>query len=178
MPEEEGAKKEEEPAEDADDVVQGQVTGIIYPPIDIRTIVDKTAQFVARNGREFESRIVGHESNNAKFSFLVPSDPYHAYYEFKIGEFKSGKSEEQKKEEKEAEEKEQKKKEEEEAAEKKAAEEKATVSKSATESITARAARSFAEKKKVCVSTIVSLLSDLSDFTGTACARGVYFDTP
>ena len=28
--------------------------GIIHPPPDIRTIVDKTAQFVAKNGPEFE----------------------------------------------------------------------------------------------------------------------------
>ena len=136
------------PVDDGDDVVQGEVTGIIYPPIDIRTIVDKTAQFVARNGREFESRIVGQESNRSKFSFLTANDPYHAYYEFKIGEFKSGKPAEDKAaEEKKAEEEKKKQQEEEEA--KKAAEEKATVVKAPTESITARAARSFAEKKKV-----------------------------
>ena len=31
--------------------------GIIYPPPEVRNIVDKTATFVARNGPEFEQRI-------------------------------------------------------------------------------------------------------------------------
>ena len=35
----------------------GKVTGIIRPPPDIRLIVDKTALFVARNGKQFEARI-------------------------------------------------------------------------------------------------------------------------
>ncbi|CAI5744123.1 unnamed protein product [Peronospora destructor] len=65
---------------------QGRVTGVIYPPPDIRAVVDKTAQFVANNGRAFESRIVG-ERMSAKFSFLRDSDPYHAYYEHKVSEF-------------------------------------------------------------------------------------------
>ena len=50
-------------------VTQGKVTGIIYPPADIRTIVDKTAQFVSRNGREFEARICGNETNSTKFAY-------------------------------------------------------------------------------------------------------------
>ena len=29
---------------------QGKVTGVIIPPPEIRAVVDKTAQFVARNG--------------------------------------------------------------------------------------------------------------------------------
>ncbi|XP_019081323.1 uncharacterized protein LOC100242416 [Vitis vinifera] len=32
--------------------------GIIHPPPDIRNIVDKTARFVAKNGPEFEKRIM------------------------------------------------------------------------------------------------------------------------
>ncbi|KAL6351218.1 hypothetical protein AAG906_031804 [Vitis piasezkii] len=32
--------------------------GIIHPPPDIRNIVDKTAWFVAKNGPEFEKRIM------------------------------------------------------------------------------------------------------------------------
>ncbi|KAI9922759.1 hypothetical protein PsorP6_001214 [Peronosclerospora sorghi] len=68
-----------------DVTVQGPVTGIIYPPPDIRAVVDKTAQFVANNGRAFESRIVG-ERMSTKFSFLRESDPYHAYYEHKVSE--------------------------------------------------------------------------------------------
>jgi len=63
--------------------------GIIHPPPDIRNIVDKTAQFVARNGPEFEKRILANEKNNAKFNFLNPSDPYHAYYQHRVSEFKA-----------------------------------------------------------------------------------------
>ncbi|OIT06962.1 PREDICTED: probable splicing factor 3A subunit 1 [Nicotiana attenuata] len=60
--------------------------GIIYPPPDIRSIVDKTAQFVAKNGPEFEKRIVLNNAGNAKFNFLNASDPYHAYYQHRLAE--------------------------------------------------------------------------------------------
>ncbi|XP_077211833.1 putative splicing factor 3A subunit 1 [Tasmannia lanceolata] len=63
--------------------------GIIHPPPDIRTIVDKTAQFVAKNGPEFEKRILAHNTGNAKFNFLSGSDPYHAYYQHRISEFRT-----------------------------------------------------------------------------------------
>lgn len=65
--------------------------GIIYPPPELRNIVDKTASFVARNGPEFEARIRQNEINNQKFNFLNPGDPYHAYYQHKVKEFKEGK---------------------------------------------------------------------------------------
>ncbi|XP_060068714.1 splicing factor 3A subunit 1-like [Ylistrum balloti] len=70
------------------------VIGIIYPPPEVRNIVDKTASFVARNGPEFESRIRQNEVNNPKFNFLNPSDPYHAYYQHKVKEFKEGRGQE------------------------------------------------------------------------------------
>uniref|UniRef100_A0A061QIM6 Splicing factor 3A subunit 1 n=1 Tax=Tetraselmis sp. GSL018 TaxID=582737 RepID=A0A061QIM6_9CHLO len=67
-----------------------KVVGVIYPPPDIRAIVDKTASFVARNGTEFEKRILSNEKQNQKFSFLLPTDPYHAYYQMKVKEIKEG----------------------------------------------------------------------------------------
>ena len=67
---------------------QTRAVGVIQPPPDVRAIVDKTAQFVAKNGPEFEKRILGSEKNNAKFNFLLPADPYHAYYQSKIAAFK------------------------------------------------------------------------------------------
>uniref|UniRef100_A0A8D2P9H2 Splicing factor 3A subunit 1 n=2 Tax=Zosterops lateralis melanops TaxID=1220523 RepID=A0A8D2P9H2_ZOSLA len=70
------------------------VVGIIYPPPEVRNIVDKTASFVARNGPEFEARIRQNEINNPKFNFLNPNDPYHAYYRHKVSEFKEGKAQE------------------------------------------------------------------------------------
>ena len=60
------------------------LVGIIYPPQEIRNIIDKTANFVARNGRQFEERIRENEKSNPRFCFLNPVDPYHAYYQHKI----------------------------------------------------------------------------------------------
>lgn len=70
------------------------IVGIIYPPPEVRNIVDKTASFVARNGPEFESRIRQNELGNPKFNFLNFGDPYHAYYQHKVKEFKEGKGQE------------------------------------------------------------------------------------
>lgn len=63
--------------------------GIIHPPPDIRNIVDKTSQFVAKNGPEFERRIIQSNAGNPKFNFLNPSDPYHAYYQHRLSEFRA-----------------------------------------------------------------------------------------
>lgn len=63
--------------------------GIIHPPPDIRTIVDKTSQFVAKNGPEFEKRIIANNAGNVKFNFLNSSDPYHAYYQHRLSEFRA-----------------------------------------------------------------------------------------
>lgn len=64
--------------------------GIIFPPPDIRGIVDKTAQFVAKNGPEFEQRVLSDQSNGQKFNFLLPGNPYRAYYDAKVKEFQTG----------------------------------------------------------------------------------------
>ena len=64
---------------------QGRVTGIIIPPPDVRARVDKTANYVAKFGKSFEQKILAsEEGKTAKFNFMKPFDPYHAYYEFKI----------------------------------------------------------------------------------------------
>lgn len=65
--------------------------GIIYPPPEVRSIVDKTASFVARNGPEFEEKIRQNEITNTKFNFLNHNDPYHAYYQHKVKEISEGK---------------------------------------------------------------------------------------
>ncbi|CAJ0919650.1 unnamed protein product, partial [Mesorhabditis belari] len=69
------------------------IIGLIYPPPDIRTIVDKTANFVARNGVDFENKIREKEAANLKFTFLSPTDPYNAYYKHKVKELQEGKTE-------------------------------------------------------------------------------------
>jgi splicing factor 3A subunit 1 len=53
-------------------------------------IIDKTASFVAKNGREFEERILENERNNPKFTFLALNDPYRPYYDTKVMDFKLG----------------------------------------------------------------------------------------
>ncbi|CAL9748102.1 unnamed protein product [Musa acuminata subsp. burmannicoides] len=63
--------------------------GIIHPPPDIRVIIDKTAAFVAKNGPEFEKRILANNAGNNKFNFLTASDPYHAYYQHKVSEHRA-----------------------------------------------------------------------------------------
>eukprot|EP00930_Biecheleria_cincta_P078129 TRINITY_DN6552_c0_g1_i1.p1 TRINITY_DN6552_c0_g1~~TRINITY_DN6552_c0_g1_i1.p1 ORF type:complete len:703 (-),score=210.82 TRINITY_DN6552_c0_g1_i1:76-2184(-) len=63
--------------------------GLIYPPPDIRGVIDKTAQFVAKCGEGFEQRVL-REQNHTKFAFLLPNNPYRPYYEHKVKEFKTG----------------------------------------------------------------------------------------
>ncbi|CAG9462809.1 unnamed protein product [Pedinophyceae sp. YPF-701] len=70
---------------------QTKAVGLIQPPPDIRAILDKTAQFVAKNGVAFEKRILEAERQNAKFQFLVPTSPYHAFYRHRVEEIQSGK---------------------------------------------------------------------------------------
>lgn len=58
--------------------------GVVYPPPDLRAIVDKTAEFVARNGVAFEAKIREQERMNPKFAFLQQGDAYHAYFRLQI----------------------------------------------------------------------------------------------
>mmetsp|Transcript_29137 Transcript_29137/g.40781 ORF Transcript_29137/g.40781 Transcript_29137/m.40781 type:complete len:676 (+) Transcript_29137:122-2149(+) len=67
------------------------ITGVIRPPPEIRAVADKTALFVAKNGRAFESRILNSEKGKTpKFAFLHSSSPFHAYYEDKIRFYEEG----------------------------------------------------------------------------------------
>jgi len=55
-------------------------------------IIDKTAAFVARNGLQFEQKILKNEASNPIFSFLQPTDPDYAYYRSRIRELKGEKA--------------------------------------------------------------------------------------
>jgi splicing factor 3A subunit 1 len=61
------------------------ISGVIRPPPDIRAVADKTALFVAKNGRAFEERILNSEKGKTpKFAFLHTTSPFHSYYEQRI----------------------------------------------------------------------------------------------
>ncbi len=53
-------------------------------------IIEKAAGFVAKNGREFEEKILENERNNPKFSFMNSIDPYHLYYRKRLEELIEG----------------------------------------------------------------------------------------
>ena len=67
------------------------ITGVIRPPPEIRAVADRTALYVAKNGRAFEARILKSEkAKTPKFSFLQPTSPFHAYYEDRIQFYEAG----------------------------------------------------------------------------------------
>ncbi|XP_004690890.1 PREDICTED: splicing factor, suppressor of white-apricot homolog isoform X1 [Condylura cristata] len=57
------------------------VAAIIPPPPDIQPVIDKLAEYVARNGLKFEASV--RAKNDQRFEFLQPWHQYNAYYEFK-----------------------------------------------------------------------------------------------
>ncbi|KAI0340612.1 hypothetical protein BDW22DRAFT_1360020 [Trametopsis cervina] len=61
-------------------------SGLILPPPDIKSVIDRTASFVARsaNPPQFEDKIRENQRQDPKFSFLNPADPYHAYYRHRM----------------------------------------------------------------------------------------------
>eukprot|EP01068_Selenidium_serpulae_P011653 Selendium_serpulae@DN569_c0_g1_i9.p2 len=66
--------------------------GVIFPPAHLRGIIDKTAQYAAKNGPElFEQRVMKEQSlGGQKFGFLERTNPYRAYYDMKVNEFATG----------------------------------------------------------------------------------------
>lgn len=67
------------------------ITGVIRPPQEIRVVADRTASYVAKNGRTFEARILNSaKGKTPKFAFLQPTSPFHAYYEDRIKFYENG----------------------------------------------------------------------------------------
>ena len=62
-------------------------SGPTPPPPDIQPIVDKTAEYVARNSDGFERTVLEKHCGDSRFSFLNPWDQYHAYYQMKKQQF-------------------------------------------------------------------------------------------
>ena len=76
--------------EDVLNVDISELDSVIQPPPQVRAVIDKTAQFVAKNGKSFEERIKDSKDGSTdKFNFLKPFDPFHAYYEFRVAQFEA-----------------------------------------------------------------------------------------
>ncbi|MBW0465738.1 hypothetical protein O181_005453 [Austropuccinia psidii MF-1] len=82
------------PTESKNELIQSQkyLDGLIYPPPEIRSIVDKTAAFIAKNPNPklFEEKIRQREKTDTRFSFLSPDDAYNPYYRHRIECIKNG----------------------------------------------------------------------------------------
>ncbi|THU99385.1 hypothetical protein K435DRAFT_853425 [Dendrothele bispora CBS 962.96] len=72
-------------------------SGLILPPPEIKSVIDRTATFVARsaNPPQFEDKIREGQRSDPKFSFLNPADPYHAYYRHKMDKIFKGEEDEE-----------------------------------------------------------------------------------
>lgn len=60
------------------------VDAVVVPPDDLKIVIDKLADYVSRNGTEFEQCI--RQKNDPRFTFLDPTHPNHSYYQFKVKE--------------------------------------------------------------------------------------------
>ena len=76
------------------------IQGVIRPPPEIRAVADRTAAYVAKNGRAFETRILSSSKGKTpKFAFLQPHNPFHAYYQERIQFYENGGTDEKKSDE-------------------------------------------------------------------------------
>lgn len=55
----------------------------LFLDTELRNIIDKLAQFVARNGPEFEQMTKSKQKGNPKFQFLYGGEFYN-YYQYKV----------------------------------------------------------------------------------------------
>lgn len=70
------------------------MSDFIIPPPTIIKIIETTVLTVAKWGEKLEKRIL-EEKKDSKFSFLLPDDPFHAFYLMKLEEAKSGQKQKQ-----------------------------------------------------------------------------------
>ncbi|KFD56133.1 hypothetical protein M513_02911, partial [Trichuris suis] len=55
---------------------------VVPPPPDLQPTIDRLAEYVARNGREFEN--VVRAKRDPRFSFIMFDNPYYSYYKAKV----------------------------------------------------------------------------------------------
>uniref|UniRef100_A0AAR2JT68 Calcium homeostasis endoplasmic reticulum protein n=1 Tax=Pygocentrus nattereri TaxID=42514 RepID=A0AAR2JT68_PYGNA len=60
-----------------------QLMLLVFSDQELRNVIDKLAQFVARNGPEFEKMTMEKQKDNPKFSFLFGGE-YFGYYKYKL----------------------------------------------------------------------------------------------
>lgn len=56
--------------------------GILCPPSELRVIIDKTAAYVLKNGKDFEDIL--RSKKDERFTFLQYTNQYHKYYTYKV----------------------------------------------------------------------------------------------
>jgi len=67
------------------------IQGIIRPPPEIRAVANRTALYVSKNGRAFETKILSSSKGQTpKFAFLHATSPFHAYYQDRIVFYDNG----------------------------------------------------------------------------------------
>lgn len=67
----------------ASHIVETQMPADIpIPPAELKNIIDKTAAYVLKNGKEFEEIL--RTKNDQRFSFLTYTDRFNRYYVFKV----------------------------------------------------------------------------------------------
>ncbi|EGV61822.1 SF3a splicing factor complex subunit [Yamadazyma tenuis] len=58
---------------------------ITVPPPDVRAVIDKTAEYVLKNGDSFETRLKANADSTTKFPFMFSTDAHYPYYQWKLG---------------------------------------------------------------------------------------------
>lgn len=62
----------------------GLPENIQVPSDDLKKVIDKTVDYVIKNGSAFEERLKKNESKGSKFTFLLDDHIYHPYYKWKL----------------------------------------------------------------------------------------------
>lgn len=64
--------------------------GIKVPVGDLKDTIEKTVNYVVKNGDSFETRLKTNESSKNKFAFIFNNDEYYDYYQWRLGRYSGG----------------------------------------------------------------------------------------
>ncbi|KAL6615852.1 hypothetical protein ACP70R_038122 [Stipagrostis hirtigluma subsp. patula] len=53
---------------------------ILEPPSFLKRTMEKIVEFIIKNGKEFEDKLIEQDRSTGRFPFLLSSNPYHTYY--------------------------------------------------------------------------------------------------